>query len=115
MKKCTSQDQSQTVLGPYGHKTELLNLFSRHSHVGGGGKSSLEQSFGVSTDAAATASAPLRALAAAACPGPGAGLASVSRVGLARIRSLVVFTISLHACLCCLNVLVELRCVLLRC
>ena len=66
---------------PYSSKPEHLNLFfSRHSQVGDG-DSSLEQSFGDSTDAAATISAPLRALAAAACPGSSRGVSQRKQVG----------------------------------
>lgn len=48
-------------------------------------------------------------------PGSGMGLAGVSGLVLAQIHSLIMFTVLLHACLCCLNALVELRCVLLHC
>lgn len=105
--KIVPRNCSWEKYSPYSSKTEIL--FSRHSHVSGG-ESSLEQSFGVNTNAAATISAPLRALAAAARPGSG-----VSRLVLARIRCLLVFAVSLHVCLHGLNALVERRCVLLRC
>jgi len=80
----------------------------------GGGDSFLEQSFGVSTDTVTTISAPLGVLAAGALLGSRHGLSECKQVP----RSVPLScspSRCMHACLCCLNALMELRCVLLHC